>query len=166
MRRSLEERFWSKVEKSIGCWVWLGGKDEYGYGRFGVGAQTTLLAHRVAWILVNGEIKNGLLVLHSCDHPFCVNPSHLWLGTDQDNATDCARKGRTCKGKEKSKIMRLTAARGEHASKVVLTEAKVRSIRSRIRQDGESQRSVARAFGVSPMTVNDILNGRTWAHVG
>jgi len=90
---SIEDRFWAKVTK-LGpddCWKWQGRCDsKMGYGNFdhpGVGK----LAHRYSWKLHHGNIGN-LCVLHECDNPPCVNPSHLFLGTKQDNNADCKAK--------------------------------------------------------------------------
>jgi HNH endonuclease len=86
-------RFWAKVRKSDGCWVWIGarhqvaGEATYGdFGKFGP-------AHRFSWILANGQIPPGLLILHKCDIKHCVNPRHLYLGTGKDNARDYKERG-------------------------------------------------------------------------
>ncbi len=95
MRISSETRFWKKVDKSPnekGCWNWTGkphrkadGKDWY--GRFTVNRKCEN-AHRWSYRFTHGEIPDGLFVLHTCDNPLCVNPSHLYLGTDADNTRD------------------------------------------------------------------------------
>jgi hypothetical protein len=90
------DRYWAKVEKGPDCWNWTGAKSS-GYGDFYIGGRG-LLAHRVAWTMENGEIPTGLLVLHRCDNPSCVNPEHLFAGTYQDNADDMVSKGRQAKG--------------------------------------------------------------------
>lgn len=93
-------RFWSKVNKHgpragrLGrCWLWMGGCTQSGYGRFSIHSRMHR-AHRVAWELTNGPIPEGICVLHRCDNPPCVRPSHLWLGTAADNQRDCVIKGR------------------------------------------------------------------------
>lgn len=95
-RRSLAERFWAKVNKTDGCWLWTGCKDPKGYGYIGTGGRRgpTKSAHRVSYELEHGEVPEGLHVLHDCDTPSCVRPSHLFAGTPLDNTRDMMRKGR------------------------------------------------------------------------
>lgn len=96
------ERFYSKVRKRrSGCWEWTASKDSQGYGKFCFNGKQ-MRTHRAIWILINGEIikhdsHHGLCVLHKCDNPACVNPSHLFLGTQYDNIQDRNKKGRTQK---------------------------------------------------------------------
>ena len=99
---TLVKRFWPKVEKTSAneCWTWLGAKLPKGYGKI-AGRDWRggwLYAHRVSWELHNGPVQDGLWVLHHCDNPSCVNPAHLFLGTNRDNMRDMQRKGRarTC----------------------------------------------------------------------
>lgn len=87
------QRFWNKVEKTDGCWLWTASKNRQGYGYFRFDGKM-MKAHRMAWLLVHGEIPEGMLVCHTCDNPSCVNPEHLWLGTNQDNQNDMNAKGR------------------------------------------------------------------------
>lgn len=88
-----EDRFWAKVDRSGDCWMWTAGRDRNGYGVFRHEARQWR-APRVAWTFTYGDIPAGLVVMHSCDNPPCVNPAHLSLGTSGDNARDAARKGR------------------------------------------------------------------------
>lgn len=102
---SLEERFWSKVNKDgplwkgTPCWVWTAAKDGHGYGQFVLNGKKAL-SHRVAWEMANGSIPDGLEVLHLCDNPPCVRPDHLRPDTHKANLQDAARKGRA--GRKKS----------------------------------------------------------------
>ncbi len=95
-RRTMRERFMDKFEPcpATGCWMWTGTMLEDGYGRIRDDAFQNVRAHRAAWSLFVGPIPEGLWVLHYCDVPLCVNPSHLWLGTSQENTADRQRKGR------------------------------------------------------------------------
>jgi hypothetical protein len=92
----LENRFWSKVDKTGDCWEWQGGHVK-GYGEITAGkrpGRTWRYAHRVAWELTFGPIPRGLCVLHRCDNRGCVRPAHLFLGTVADNNRDMWAKGR------------------------------------------------------------------------
>lgn len=96
MEAEIAPRFWAKVRKTECCWVWLGSRDkDCGYGRVTVRwlAPNPGYAHRLAWILTHGPIAKGLIVMHKCDNPICVNPDHLKLGTVRDNMQDRKAKG-------------------------------------------------------------------------
>lgn len=91
----------SRFEKHVsqqpnGCWEWMGNRSPFGYGWFYMPApyRRQMNAHRAAWLLLRGDIQDGLVVCHKCDNPPCVNPDHLFLGTQRDNITDMRRKGR------------------------------------------------------------------------
>lgn len=89
-------RFFTKVTKTAGCWLWNASKDGKGYGVIGLSVPVRRhgKAHRVSWELHKGAIPAGMAVLHKCDTPACVNPEHLFLGTQADNMRDCSAKGR------------------------------------------------------------------------
>lgn len=92
---AIEDRFWSKVEKTTGCWKWHGAKSQ-GYGYLTVGGRNAGLmrAHRLSYMIHNGKIPDGLMVLHSCDNPECTNPDHLRVGTHADNMDDVSKRKR------------------------------------------------------------------------
>jgi len=96
--------FWKHVEKTEGCWLWIGNLNAYGYGnlmrRF-YGKKKGFMAHRVSWEIHNGAIPAGLSVLHKCDVTNCVKPDHLFLGTQADNNRDRHAKGRSKPGGKK-----------------------------------------------------------------
>lgn len=151
-RAAIISRFWSHVNRAEAeaCWSYCGYVSDRGYGVFGYtsgGRSVRVRAHRLAWELSRGEIPDGLSVLHRCDNPRCVNPSHLFLGSQKDNMHDAVRKGR----KRAWGLQKLNAEQ-------------VHEIRRRCRR-GERQRDVGRAFGVARNTVSQIVNRKTWAHL-
>lgn len=98
MRETGESRFWKNVERSDGCWRWLGSLGGHGYGQIMVNRKAWT-AHRYAYVLAHGEIpmrdgKHGAVVMHTCDNRWCVNPEHLRIGTQGDNLRDMFAKGR------------------------------------------------------------------------
>ena len=158
--------FWEKVQRDNPdeCWPWTGGLTVNGYGKAQAGwlsGGPTVGAHRVAYALTYGDIPAGLFVCHRCDNRRCCNPAHLFLGTPADNSADMARKGRAVSG---PKLHPELAIRGEHIGTAVLSEAQVREIRARNAR-GESQRKLAREFGVAKSTVGRVVRREYWKHV-
>jgi hypothetical protein len=137
------------VNLSTGCWEWQRFRNDKGYG------QTTYrgrlwLAHRAAWAQRHGDIPNGIKVLHRCDNPACVNPAHLFLGTQADNIADCVAKGRNQSGQTNG-----------HAK---LTDDQVLEIRT-IDWKGATRKQIAARYGVSRATISHILLGTHWKGV-
>lgn len=143
-----ETRFWSHVNKGISpdeCWTWKGGNLK-GYGifheRLEDGTFKTHRAHRYSFELVNGPIPDGMVVLHSCDHPGCTNPRHLSVGTQKDNLRDSALKGRSYhKWLDDESIYRI----------------------KRYKAAGFTQTKIAESLGVHQSTISNIVRGRRHA---
>lgn len=134
-----------------GCWEWNGKRMPNGYGYLPYGAQNKLWAHCESYKIHKGPIPNGLLTCHSCDYKPCVNPDHLWLGTDMDNALDKMAKGRS------------NPAFGERASSAKLTDAAVIKIRSSLLHLHNQE--IADIFGVSDSTISAVRLRQTWTHL-
>ena len=128
-----------------GCWIWLGQMSVSGYGQI-KDHYRTRSAHRVSYELHVGKIPDGLVVCHRCDVRLCVNPSHLFLGTSDDNNKDKARKGRSHK------------PRGENHPGHVLTEDAVIAIRA----SAEPDEVLADRYGVGTPTIRAVKNRRIW----
>jgi len=157
---SVEERFWSKVDRSAGpegCWLWTGSGDPKGYGTFWHDGRTRK-AHRASWLLFKGGIPEGIWVLHRCDNPPCVNPAHLWLGTNADNVADMMRKGRD---RHPLGVGPKRPARGAANGRAKLTEASVLAILA----DGRSHYRIAADYGVTHGVIWRIKRGERWRHL-
>lgn len=160
--KDVEWRFWSKVKKTPSCWLWIGSKDKKGYGNFRVDGKLTK-THRFSWQLANGAIPTGMHVLHNCpggDNPSCINPEHLWLGTDEDNSKDRSKKKRHGTWTKPE-----TRVRGERNGNAKLTADNVLYIRSLYRDGGITQNDIAVMFGVAGPSVNKIIKGQRWGHI-
>lgn len=156
-RMRVEERFWPKVMRPLqwdACWPWTGAKRSgaQGYGNFKIQSYVAVRAHRVSYALYYGQSPGGLLVCHKCDNPVCVNPSHLFLGTVQDNSDDMKRKGRAARRDQ----------RGERNGAAKLTEADVSKVRQLI-DAGQTNVAIAERFGVTHQLISRIRRGRSWA---
>lgn len=149
----LTERFWARVQKGDGCWLWTAATTSHGYGVASWRGRV-VMAHRIAWELAYGEWPGSADVCHTCDNPPCCNPAHLFLGDAKSNAADMVAKGRG----------RNVPLRGEANGHSRLTSDMVRSVRLDIAL-GVSAVRIARGFGCSPTTIRDIRSGRTWGHV-
>lgn len=145
--KTVEQRFIEKtfVDKN-GCWIWTGAKLRGGYGSFLGENKTHWQAHRFSYSFYVGNLSKDVDVLYRCDNPSCVNPDHLFLGTDEDNAKDREQKGRSAKGEKIS----------------ILSELDVQKIRKYLQQR-VPRKVIAKMFGVGPTCITDIYSGRTWA---
>lgn len=159
-------------EPNTGCWLWMGSVGTDGYGVVKANG-ATIGAHRVSWASCYGPIPPGLFVCHRCDNPPCVNPAHLFLGTQADNMADRRRKGRNalCGAKGDKNGMRKHPERrarlkGSAASGAKLSETQVAEIRGLL-NNGVKQAAIAHHYGVTPSTVSRIrTQGRGgWSHV-
>lgn len=90
-------RFWQLVDKQDSCWIWIGHRQGRGYGYFRPNQPKGMLAHRMAYILTYGAIPKGKLICHRCDVKLCVNPKHLFCGTQKQNSIDMVLKKRASK---------------------------------------------------------------------
>lgn len=181
--RPLEERFWEKVEKTSSCWIWTASKDGCGYGLIGMGPGRKVgKANRVSWELHNGPIPKGKCVLHHCDTPQCVNPDHLFLGTQRINALDREAKGRgnhafgdNCGSRKHPECLRRGdnhhmrreefRPRGEKNVRAKLTNNMVLEIRKEWLEAKAEYAVIAQKYGVSPSTIGYIIRRRSWAHL-
>lgn len=139
---SLAARFWSKVEKTDGCWIWKANLHRQGYGFFKIG-QTNKLAHRVAYSLTYGEdLDPKVKLLHSCDNTSCVNPEHLSKGTQLENVMDMVSKGR-------------------HVGTSKLTADQIMAIR----EDTRPMAVIERDLGLAGGTVSRIKSGKRYRRI-
>lgn len=146
------DRFFGNIEiADDGCWMWTGAVRGDGYGQMKIHVKPIAM-HRYSWELFRGEIPEGKLVLHKCDVPLCVNPSHLFVGTNKDNMDDMARKGRR------------NAPKGSGHVQSKLNESDIKEIRL-FASLGYSQPKIAAMYGVSRSNIGFIANRQTWKHV-
>lgn len=160
------KRFWDKVRKGLPneCWLWIGAKNSAGYGNFAVDRKY-LNAHRMSWILLNGDIPNSMVIRHTCDIPACVNPNHLLIGTHLDNRNDMVSRRRDARGeRHPARYKPSYLKRGEDSHYSKLNNWDVRFIRHWLNKNYRP-RWIAPRFSVSETAIHDIRHGRTWAHI-
>lgn len=148
----VKKRFWSKVRMGgyDDCWEWIASRREFGYGQFWVPQLKRILtSHRACWLLWHGELPSSC-ILHKCDNPRCVNPHHLFLGSNADNSMDMKSKGRSTRG-------------SKHPG-AQLNESQVVEIKKML-LGGETTVRIATLFNVRREVISKIKHGRRWTHV-
>ena len=150
--RHTAESLARRTKRDGECWIWLGAMNRD--GRYGLAYYYNLRirAHRLSYALAVGPIPEGLQVLHRCDRPLCINPAHLFLGTDAINVADKVAKGRQAVGE---------GCRHPHR---VLSDARVRELRE-LRAKGWLIRALQQRYGCSKNTILRVLHGEAWRHV-
>lgn len=136
--------FNSHIIKSDGCWSWIGYNNGRGYGKFRIG-KLLIYAHRFSYEKFNGPIPKGKFVLHKCDNPTCVNPSHLEVGTQKKNMRDCVNRRR--------------AYMGERCNLAKITAKGVNKIR---KEYSQFMHKKAKEFKLTPAQISNIVNMRSW----
>ncbi len=140
------DRFWDKVNKTDGCWLWTASRrGRMGYGTIRWSGRQQL-THRISWKIHNGEIPDEMNVLHTCNNPICVNPDHLYIGTQVDNMIDMVR-----------------SKRSNHNA--VLLPRQVMEIRRLYAEGLLNQYELADNYGVTQGMISKIINRRSWSYV-
>lgn len=147
------------IDIDTGCWIWSGVVSGNGYGKLRINGRQ-VSAHRVAYQEFIGPIPRGMCVCHSCDTPLCVNPSHLWLGTHQDNMRDMIRKGRHG-SKADGYVPHRQGPKGERARTAKLDAAKVLDIRN----SRSSCAELAEKYGITARAIAMVRSFETWGHI-
>lgn len=146
-----------EIDAKTGCWLWQHYRDQYGYGIFvdydrNSRRRVNMRAHRFTYATVYGSIPVGLCVLHKCDTPNCINPDHLFVGSQADNNADMCKKGRN------------RNRRGSDVPNSKLDARKVKAIRHMLAV-GTYARIIAGRFGVSNSLIYAIKSEKAWKHV-
>lgn len=146
-----------RIDPISGCWNWQRGTNGVGYGKFYLsgnrrdGTLKEILAHRFSYERAHGSIPDGMHVCHRCDNPACVNPAHLFAGTNRENMLDCLRKGR----------IRYVPHLREQNGNAKLTPEQVSAIKSQFKS-GCTKAHLARTYGVSERQIKRITDGEQW----
>ena len=152
MNKITVKRFFQKVQKTPNCWFWTASKRNKGYGAFVYpsinGDIVQGRAHRFSWEVHHGKIPENLCVLHKCDVPACVNPSHLFLGTKRQNNLDMVKKGRHRHGTSKTPVSLCKYKRGEHHWNYKFNDKIIAQVRGD-REDGMSYGKLSKKFCIN-----------------
>jgi len=151
-KQTIEDRFWSKVDKKgeDECWKWKDTDSRYGDFRYD---NKVVKSHRYSYELKYGKIPFGLYVCHKCDNPTCVNPKHLFLGTQQDNMNDMIEKGRS-----------IMCSFPNNRNSAKLTEKQVKEIRVLSRM-GLTQTRLSIKYNISITQIYNIVNNKIWRNI-
>lgn len=147
----LQARILASIDKDGNCWVWKGQRNKLGYGFLRIETHH-VRAHRASYMAFYGDIPEGMLICHKCDNPSCVNPDHLFVGTNSDNSRDMSMKGRAG-NQGKPSILR-----GSRHPRSKLTIAQAREIKNSARPVKE----LSQEYGVSKTLVRGIRSGTHW----
>lgn len=155
IKANLENRLWKYIDKKSfnECWNWVGkSKHPNGYGQISAGRKNRFKAHRVMWILINGDIPKGYYICHKCDNPSCCNPNHLFLGTPKDNMIDRDNKGRGIKPPN-------FYGSKHHNTKFNESDA------IKILNDNRKYSEIAKDYNVCEMTIRRLKNRISWKNL-
>jgi hypothetical protein len=159
MNNKYIESFWEKVSKTQTCWLWTASKRGNDYGNF-----RRRYAHRVSWEMAFGQIPVGMFVCHKCDVKLCVNPAHMFLGTQLDNIRDAAKKGRLRNGIQHGELNSNARLTREQAN--TIREAYLALPRGQFRIARGALSALAKKFGISVTMVRFIGKGKNWRMPG
>lgn len=153
-KRPIEERFWEKVDKKSNesCWNFIGANNQ-GYGQLYVSKGKKIRANRLSYEIHFGKISDNLVVCHRCDNPSCVNPKHLFAGSQKDNITDMHSKNRG------------NTPKGSNHANAKVTEDQVIEIRKLYSEKSMRIADISRLYNASQSSIDDIVHYKTWKHV-
>jgi hypothetical protein len=152
------DRFWSRVDKTDGCWCWVGSRNKAGYGQMWLNGKMER-AHRLSWKIIKGDMPKGLFLCHKCDNRACVNPDHLFIGTQIDNMRDCANKKRLWLQRHPESYY------GAKHPGAKLTESDVMIVLKLLETRQYTNGEIASIYGVHRTTINKIAVGKNWSSV-